>query len=970
MADVFISHVEEDAGIALALAEGLEAAGYATWHYERDSFPGPPYLVQVGRAIEGSRAVLIVVSPHALGSNQVTGEVVRAYECGKPFIPILTGISHSEFQARQPLWRQAMGAATSLRLAGGAQDAGAVLGRIIAGLNALGIEPGGAPAVSPGAEGQAPAPQPSAAAPEPPEPDRPPAAGAGPRAEEARPAAAAPAPPVAAPTKTPKSCLEPDGFLRLIAEKGPWTAAKQVRAARARQQPGSAQSKTAESLLAFLDDRALFLDAFPQALAEQALNELAPVLPGSHKERSQAAARQLVAREMWFRRVSADAPISRRCHSNSVADIALSADQSLAATASHDGTVCLWSLNSKECLRRLDEPAKKVALSPDGKRLWTASAESVRQWDAQTGDLLMKLDVSVASWCAFSFDASLGMALCQGGALRTFSLADGRALGEIQIPHGRRVATAAASLDGRRLYALCEEAAGSKGARIYMIDPVERTLLREVPVPDGHKVQSLGTDGSGRVLVAGTDKGQCFLSVDPWQPALTPFGKAESHGVEALSLSRDGRILAARHRDPYQTDIWDLFSDADQPQGFLGKALTRLGLRRPPPPKPLLVGSRSDFNLGHVCTDGSRVVSWYYCHGFTISPARASEGAADFPGIYGGSYRRSFSPDCARLLAGLDVSTAGGAKVYAEGLPAWKGSAGSTWWASNDLVLVHNKLSDDGQPVSEYAYLWDPTANKLRCCLQPSGPTVSAAAADAAGRYVFFTHERASSDAKGGQSVAITQMEIATGKAITQYALADVACEGDAADQELLGQVRKTRGIRRLWVWESRGLLLGIAAPPPGDYRSTSILFALDIAAGTLRHPTSLPVVSYAIGQNDTRFVEPLGWLALASGDRARWYDVLGRRELGSVATPKRCGSDTSNCVAVSPDGGLLAVGGSSRLGAVYRTDPLEQVLIVPFDCPVDDVAFDWPNRQVKFALRRDAIVTYAIEGTGFQAQQ
>jgi hypothetical protein len=40
MPDIFISHVEEDSAVALQIAHGLEAVGYTTWYYERDSVPG------------------------------------------------------------------------------------------------------------------------------------------------------------------------------------------------------------------------------------------------------------------------------------------------------------------------------------------------------------------------------------------------------------------------------------------------------------------------------------------------------------------------------------------------------------------------------------------------------------------------------------------------------------------------------------------------------------------------------------------------------------------------------------------------------------------------------------------------------------------------------------------------------------------------------------------------------------------
>jgi hypothetical protein len=142
VADVFISHVEEDAADALEIADALEAAGYSTWCYERDSIPGPSYLVQTGDAVEQSHAVVVLISRHALGSHQVTLEVVRGHEAEKPFIPVLIGITHVEFANRQPEWREAIGAATSVAVP--REGVGAVTGRITEGLHALGVEPTGA----------------------------------------------------------------------------------------------------------------------------------------------------------------------------------------------------------------------------------------------------------------------------------------------------------------------------------------------------------------------------------------------------------------------------------------------------------------------------------------------------------------------------------------------------------------------------------------------------------------------------------------------------------------------------------------------------------------------------------------------------------------------------------------------------------------------------------------------------------
>jgi hypothetical protein len=116
MKDLFISHVEEDSEVALALADLLARNGFTTWTYERDSVPGISYLIQTSEAIEQSRGVLLVISVHALGSHQVTKELVRAHESNKPILPLLLGISHAQFQKRQPEWRAAIGAAASLAI--------------------------------------------------------------------------------------------------------------------------------------------------------------------------------------------------------------------------------------------------------------------------------------------------------------------------------------------------------------------------------------------------------------------------------------------------------------------------------------------------------------------------------------------------------------------------------------------------------------------------------------------------------------------------------------------------------------------------------------------------------------------------------------------------------------------------------------------------------------------------------------
>ena len=141
--DVFISHVKEDADIARRIARGLKEAGYTTWHCEHDSVHGPPYEDQVAQAIEHATVVLLVISRRSLVSAQVTNEVLAAYESHKHFVPVLYGITRTDFQKRQPVWRQCLGKATFVSVP--LQGVRPILPRIINGLASLGVQPSGSP---------------------------------------------------------------------------------------------------------------------------------------------------------------------------------------------------------------------------------------------------------------------------------------------------------------------------------------------------------------------------------------------------------------------------------------------------------------------------------------------------------------------------------------------------------------------------------------------------------------------------------------------------------------------------------------------------------------------------------------------------------------------------------------------------------------------------------------------------------
>ncbi len=139
MRDIFISYVEEDNHLTTQLAAGLEAAGYSVWYYERDGAPGASYLLQTRAAIEGCQAVILIISPDSVVSEQVTLEVVRAHESNKKFLPLRTNINHAEFVERRPEWAQALGASTSIAVA--PENISTIIPRLLVGLRKMNIEP-------------------------------------------------------------------------------------------------------------------------------------------------------------------------------------------------------------------------------------------------------------------------------------------------------------------------------------------------------------------------------------------------------------------------------------------------------------------------------------------------------------------------------------------------------------------------------------------------------------------------------------------------------------------------------------------------------------------------------------------------------------------------------------------------------------------------------------------------------------
>lgn len=72
--DVFISHSAQNKKAAETICAALEQNGIACWVAPRDVRPGKSFPGEITRAIQQSKVMLLIFSPHSNSSEQVLRE--------------------------------------------------------------------------------------------------------------------------------------------------------------------------------------------------------------------------------------------------------------------------------------------------------------------------------------------------------------------------------------------------------------------------------------------------------------------------------------------------------------------------------------------------------------------------------------------------------------------------------------------------------------------------------------------------------------------------------------------------------------------------------------------------------------------------------------------------------------------------------------------------------------------------------
>ena len=248
-------------------------------------------------------------------------------------------------------------------------------------------------------------------------------------------------------------------------------------------------------------------------------------------------------------------------HTAIVWGAAFSPDGKMLASASSDGTAKIWDWQTGELLVSLDFPHEvtSVAFSPDGQTLAVGGVDgspnaSVWTYSVGSWQPLMKL-AEFWNIPAMSYSPD-GSVLVGGGTsrnVRVWRTSDG--VPKFVFYHSGQVSSVAISPDGSAVATgLCQTSEDSQCTRgaAWLWNLQRGTLVKELAdFPDW--VQGVGFSVDGSVLIAGSRDGtlRAYATTD-YQPVFATFSP---HGVQALSVSPDGRLLATGNSRG-EVDLW------------------------------------------------------------------------------------------------------------------------------------------------------------------------------------------------------------------------------------------------------------------------------------------------------------------------------------------------------------------------------------------------------------------------------
>jgi WD40 repeat protein len=195
--------------------------------------------------------------------------------------------------------------------------------------------------------------------------------------------------------------------------------------------------------------------------------------------------------------------LAQLVHQGAVNAVAWSPKEGWLATASADGTACVWGLAGPEVARMQDwGQYSDMAFTPDGQRLVTAARdEPARVWDVATGRRMAQVkDKDGANLIALSLDGKY-VATATGSLARVWDIATGKE--QSRLRHGDLIHALAFSPDGVTVASasqdgtarIWEAVSGNEIQRVKHEGPVRAVAFS----PHGKLLATGGDDETARV---------------------------------------------------------------------------------------------------------------------------------------------------------------------------------------------------------------------------------------------------------------------------------------------------------------------------------------------------------------------------------------------------------------------------------------------------------------------------------------
>ena len=401
------------------------------------------------------------------------------------------------------------------------------------------------------------------------------------------------------------------------------------------------------------------IDEGDSYLAQRLLLEILPLKPSQPTDRPYIVESEGVLRKALNRNTTI-----LRGHTSNVESVSFSPDGRFLVSASMDGTMRVWNVNTGECVKLLVGHSgwvNSACFSPDGKYIVSASEDNtIRIWDFPSGNCIDTLKGHTESvyTVAISKDGEKLISASWDGTVRIWNLSTKQCI--LQLKEDGLVVTSAQFSPDGKYYVSGSIAKSSnsktlqvRNAKTGMIVTVFELLGKDVHStffsPDGTKIASISSDKTFRIWDAFT--GKClfkcevsFAGTGAFHPdgnhVAIPLSNDEisiidvtsgecqqtfvghTETVTSIAFSPDGKYLASASHD-YTARIWGT---------SIGQRLNNL--------EP-----NSKCDMAEISSDGKLIVSKLSDHSLRIWSVDTRECIQTLEGYYLNVYSADFSLD-------------------------------------------------------------------------------------------------------------------------------------------------------------------------------------------------------------------------------------------------------------------------------------------------------------------------------------